>query len=489
MSNLPRLGFDQKIDIIDHLALPDNWSNIFNMDFFTDETRKWTHKEINGLTILTSDDNKKCKVIDADKGRSLLIEQRSNNRIKVTDEHGQSFILNHGKVKSRGDTVANVTPIQSTNEFGFDDETAKTYVHETMGIIARFNDDGSKAIFFEDIGHRVDMNSYGDGISQQSHPGQFFHKVSFDDSTFKEWDIHPAYAMMFAKLVIAKDLNIEPNLHAFNELDEDKAAALLMEYLEDEYDEEWDGPQAWRPKKKKEKIGIEKAEKPWSDTTEFKGYHAGIPSKFFIQKTDDGYDLTTSSDSKHSILAQGALLQQARKNNILSIQSVNENTATQSVLHMLNHGHKTEDHLGREWNFVVLQSSAARKIVESMNHVAHNTLGIDSNDYAAINFSDNESLIAMEIETLEHVTTAYRASLEVMDMIKNNESSQERLEELLEMGADYRYIDRESALEGYSFADVMKEAENYPLLSALENICGIHSEINETDNNNDTLDL
>ncbi len=489
MGNLPKLGFNQKVGIIDHLALPDNWSNIFNMDFFADETRKWTHKEANGLTVLTSDDDKKCKVIDADNGRSLLIEQRSNNRIKVTDEHGQSFILSQGKVKSRGDTVANVAPIQSTNEFGFDDETAKPYIHETMGVIARFNDDGSKSIFFEDLGHRVDMNTHGDGINQQSHPGQFFHKISFDDSTFKEWDIHPAYAMMFAKLVIAKDLNIEPSLKAFNELDEDKAATLLMAYLEDEYDEEWDGPEAWRAKKKKEKIGIEKAEKPWNDTTEFKGYQADLPSKFFIQKTNDGYDLTTSSDSKHSILAQGALLQQARKNNILSIQSVNENTATQSVLHMLNQGHSTEDHLGREWSFVVLQSNAARKIVDSMNAVAHNTLGVSSNDYAAINFSDNESLIAMETETLKRVTMAYSASLEVMDMIKNDDNSQDRLEELLEMGADYRFIDQASAFKGNSFADVMREAENYALLNALENIGGIHSEIIENDNNDNTLDL
>ncbi len=489
MGNFPRLGFNQKVGIIDHLALPDNWSNIFNMDFFSDETRKWTSKEAGDLTVLTSDDGKKCKIIDSENGRSLLLEKRSNNRIKVTDEHNQSFVLSQGKVKSRGNTVADVTPIQTTKEFGFDDDTAKPYVQEDMGVIVRFNQDGSKSVFFEDIGHRVDMNAQSEGIDQQNHPGQFFHKISFNDSTFKEWDIHPAYAMMFAKLVVAKDLNIEPNLKAFNELDEEKAAALLMKYLEDEYDEDWDGPEAWRPKKKKEKIGIEKAEKPWRDTTEFKGHNTAIPKKFFIRKTDEGYDLTTSSDSKHSILAQGALLQQARQNNIIAIQTVNENTATQNVLHILNQGHTTEDHLGREWKFVVLQSNAAHKIVESMNDVSHNTLGVTPNNYAAINFSDNESLIAMEAQTLEDVTNAFNASLEIMNMIKNGDSSKDRLEELLDIGADYRYIDQEGAHKGQTFADVMKEAENYALLNILDEISGIHPEIPEDDGDANTLDL
>ena len=391
-------------------------------------------------------------------------------------------------MKSRGDTVSDVTPIRSTEEFGFADDTAKPVILESMGVVLRFNDDGSKAVFFEDIGHRVDMNAHGDGVSAENHPGRFFHKISLTEGTFKEWDIHPAYAMMFAKLVIAKDLNIEPNLHAFNELDEDKAAKLLMEYLQDKYDETWDGPEAWRPKVKKTHIGITDAEKPWDDTTDFGGYHADVPSRFFIQKTDDGYDLTTSSDAKHSIWSQGELLRQARSSDILSIQTVSAQTAAENVLHMLSKGNTVEDHLGREWQFVVLDSPASQKVVTNMNDVAHNALGVDSHDYAAINFGDSQSLLAMETETLERVTVAYKASTEVMRMIDKNDCDQDRLYELLTMGADYKYIDPDAASKGKTFADFMKQSERYELLSILHETQGVHPDMPDMDELDDMGD-
>ncbi len=475
-----KLSFSQKVNIIDHLSLPDNWTNIFNMSFFTDETRKWTRKNSNGLAIMSSPDGQSHKIVDEENGRSLSIS-RQGNRYKVTDEHNRSFVLTDGKVKARSDTVDDVTPIRSSAEFGYTEDGVKATTLESLSITARFDGNGEKSVFFEDLGHRVTMSAHGDGVASPDHPGRFFHKISFNDDTFREWDIHPAYAMMFAKLVIAKDLNIEPNLKTFNELDEETAVKLLMEYLEDQYDEDWDGPEAWRPKIKKKETGITKAEKPWDDTTEFGGYHAGIPNRFFIQKTSDGYDLRTSSDAKHSIWAQGELLRKARESDILTIQMVSEKSAMQSVLHMLDHGNTTEDHLDRNWKFIVLDSPAAQKVVKHMNDVAQNAFGIESHDYAAINFGDRHSLIAMEANTLERITMSYGASLAVMKMIEENDKDQDRLYELLSMGADYRYIDPEGAQAGKTFADFMKEAERFELLSILRDTQGIHPDLPEGD--------
>tara|TARA_R110001592_G_scaffold20926_9_gene84638 strand:+ start:23368 stop:24831 length:1464 start_codon:yes stop_codon:yes gene_type:complete len=475
-----KLSFSQKVRIIDHLSLPENWSNIFNAAFFSDETRKWAHKNVDGLAIMSSPDKSKYKVLDEENGRSLMISNQGG-RIKVTDEHNRSFILSQGKVKSRGDTVKDVSPIQSTAEFGFTDDTAKPAILDNLNIVVRFNQNGSKAVFFEDIGHRVDMTAHGEGMTPESHPGRFFHKISLTENAMKEWDIHPAYAMMFAKLVIAKDLNIEPSLDAFNELDEDMAQKLLFKYLEDKYDETWDGPEAWRPKVEKKNIGITEAEKPWNDTTEFGGYYTAIPNRFFIQKVDDGYDLTTSSDAKHSIWSQGELLRQARSEQVTSIQTINDRTATSSVLHMLNNGNTTTDHLGRDWKFVVLQSAASQKVVTNMNDVAHNALGITSHDYAAINFDDTHSLLAIEAETLERVTISHSASTEVMRMIEKNDTDQDRLYELISMGADYRYIDPDAASKGKTFANFMKESERYELLTMLRDTQGIAPDMPDID--------
>ncbi len=488
-----KLSFSQKVSIIDHLSLPDNWTNIFNMSFFMDETRKWSRKSVNGLSVLSSPDMTQYKVLDEENGRSLSIA-RQGDRYKVTDEHDRSFVLSQGTVKSRGDTVEDVTPIRSTEEFGFTDDTAKPIVLENMGVVLRFNSDGSKAVFFEDIGHRVDMNAHSDGVSPENHPGRFFHKISLTEDTFKEWDIHPAYAMMFAKLVIAKDLNIEPGLEAQNEIDEKKAAFLLAQYLKERLDD-MDMPEAWKANTPiemtdlsgKAKNAISLSEKPWDDTTQFGGYDAALPNRFFITKTDDGYDLTTSSDAKHSIWSQGELLRQARESNILSIQTVNTQTAAESVLHMLSQGNTVEDHLDREWQFVVLESPAAQKIVANMNDIAHNAFGVDSHDYAAINFDNTRSLLAMESDTLEQVMVQYAASRSVMKMIEDGDTDTSKFNDLLEMGADYRYIDPEGAQAGKTFADFMKETERYELLTILRDTQGIHPDLPEGDDH--TLNL
>ena len=458
------------------------------MAFFTDETRKWKSSQSGNLHIKTSPDGTKSKVADEKSGRSLFIEQRDVNRIKVTDENNKTFVLSEGIVRTRAGTVSDVTPIQSTAEFGFTEDGVESAVLDNLGVIVRFDQDGSKSVFFEDIGHRVHMPPHGEGKPSENHPGRFFHKISFKDDAFKEWDIHPAYATMFAKLVVAKDLNIEPGLEAQNEIDEKKAAFLLAEYLKSRYDE-LEMPEAWKanaPIGMSEIMGASKnifseAEKPWDDTTEFGGYNAALPNRFFITKTDDGFDLTTSSDAKHSIWAQGALLRQARNKDIMAIQTVNDRTATENILHMLNHGHTTEDHLGREWRFVVLQSAAAQKVVGNMNSTAQNALAIDSQDYAAISFDNSMSLLAMEAETLERETRAFNASTEVMRMIWRRDTDSGQLQELMEMGANYRYIDPAGATKGRTFSDVMKEHENYELLTAMRDTCGVHPDMPDMD--------
>ncbi len=467
------LSFGQKTNIIEHLTDRSNWTNIFNLSFFTDKSRKWSRKEDGALKILTNDDKTKAKVIDESNGRSLLVERLRRGSIKVTDEFDRSFIIKNTMVGTKYGIVENVSPIKSSVEFGLEDPNVNSVVLQDLGVILRFHDNGSKTVFFEDVGHRVDILAEPKGAEFASAPGRFFHQVSLDKAAFEEWDIHPAFALIYSKLVVAKDLNIEPNLYAFNELDEDKAAEILAEYLKVEYDDTWEGPEQWRPKIKKEgPTDFSAAEKEWKDTTEFSGYSTGIPKRFFIEKTDDGFNLATASDTKNSIYSQGDILKTARNSDIFKIETINNNTTPQTILHFLGQAQTMTDHLDEEWSFIVLKSAAAKDVTIAAKDTMQNAFGLDYSSYAALNYGDDLSLLAMKTDILRNVKTRYEASIEVASMIEKKSSDTPHFKALIELGADYRYIDHDGAMEGKSFLDMIKKSGNKVLLSALMSIQG-----------------
>ncbi len=468
------LSFEQKTKLIDHFATPSNWSNIFNLSFFTDKTRKWSHTENGSLKILTNSDKTKAKVIDTVNGRSLLVERLKRENIKVTDEFEKSFIIKGTTVKTKHGIIENISPIKSSGEFSLEDPTVNSAVLQDLGVILCFHKNGSKTIFFEDLGHRIDMRAESKGAKFLSAHGKFFHQASIDETTFQEWGINPAFALIYSKLVIAKDLNVEPDLYAFNELDEEKAAQLLAAFLEEEPDETWEGPEQWRPLKKKTSIGIAAAEKPWKDTTEFSGYNTAIPKRFFIEKTDNGFNLSTSSDTKNSIFSQGNILKTAQNSDIFKVETINKNTTPQTVLHFLNQAHTMTDHLNEKWSFVVLKSMAAKDVTIAARDTIQNAFGLDYNDYAALNYSDNLSLLAMKTSILKDVTTRYKASIEAAHMIKKKSHDTLHFTALIKQGADYRYIDPKAAISGKTFSDVLKETKNNCLLKALTDIQGVH---------------
>lgn len=398
------MDYEQKRNIIRHFATAEHWTNIFNDAFFSDETRKWQNapkgKAQGAITIQHSPRKRRFKITDTQNGRSLLIRKSDTGRIKIEDEHGRRFIMNQGRITSRGNTISDVRPITSTAEFGFDDENANIATINDLGLIIRFHSDGSKSVFFENLGHRVDMTSGGAPVKAIKANGRFFHRISINDENIRQWDIPPAYAMMFAKLVLARDLNIEPSITALNALDEEKAVGILLSHLKNPHKDAC--PQD---------AGITSAEKSWSDTTEFEGYRVDTARKFSITRTDNGYDFATTSTQKHAILSQGALLITAERQDILTIQAVNARTTTKTILHMLTNGNDARDHLKQNWKFVVLDSPAALKVVAAMKDTATNELHLRADHFAAITFDHTKSLLAIEENALTEVISALEESL------------------------------------------------------------------------------
>lgn len=398
------MDYEQKRSIIKHFSTAEHWTNIFNDAFFADEARKWHSTTQGAITISRSPSGRRYKITDTENGRSLLIRKGKTGRIKVKDEHGRRFIMNQGRVTSRGDIISDVRPITSTSEFGLDGNLDRNKAHiasiNTLGILIRFHKNGSKSVFFENLGHRVEMTSGGIPLQNIKGNGRFFHRISINEDNIRQWDIPPAYAMMFAKLVVARDFNIEPAIGALNTLDEEKAIGILLRHLKNPHNSA-----------NEQRSGIIAAENEWHDTTEFEGHRVDTARKFSITRTDHGYDFATTSTQKHAILSQGALLTMAERADILTIQAVNARTTTKAVLHMLKNGNAATDHLKQNWKFVVLDSPAALKVVTAMKDTAINELDLRADRFAAITFDHTKSLLAIEENALTEVASALENSL------------------------------------------------------------------------------
>ncbi|PCJ99827.1 MAG: hypothetical protein COA45_03145 [Zetaproteobacteria bacterium] len=445
---------------------------------------------MDGLDVSSNPEGNKAKITFEDNGTTLLIDRSKSNKIKITDEHGDALYFTNDTFKTKNNMISDVSSFSSSTEFGIDDPEAHVAIIDNLGIVCRFNNDGTKAIFIEDLGQKVSFFSNSEHVQKEQLAGRFLHKISIDRSETKKWALPPENAIIFAKLIVAKDLNIEPNLQCLNELDEEKAGTILAEFLKEEYVDDWDGPEQWRPKKEgiKKSADLSKAEKKWDDTTEFTGYTAHLPTAFAIHHTNTGFDILTSSDNKDAIWTHGDILNTAQTEGVHPIQTINEKTAAHSLLHMLSRGHTTTNHIGQDWNFIVLESPAAKTITQHTNTIAQNNFGLTSNDYVALNYNENTCLIAMEKETLERVRCSYAASLEMIKLIEDNSQDITILEELIDQGADYKYIDIEAVHSGKTFSTIMKQYQSTKLLKALEEIQGGHLELSEGDTLTETIE-
>jgi len=466
--------FRQKTNFIQYISQPENWTDLFNLPSLMDETRKWPSQNINGLGVSINPEGNKAKITFNDNGTSLLIDRSKSSQITITDEHGKALYFIDDVFRTKNGMISGISSFSSAAEYGIDDPDAHIAILDALGVVCRFNNDGTKAVFIENLGQKVSFSSNSEPVQREELSGRFLHKISIDKSETREWALPHKDAIIFAKLVVAKDLNIEPDLYCLNELDENRVGAVLVEFLREEYVKDWDGPEQWRPKVKKS-ADLSQAGKAWDDTTEFTGHTVNLPTAFAIHYTYTGFDILTSSYNKDAILTHGQILRTAQTEDIQPIQTINAKTATSSLLHMLSRGYTITDHTGQDWNFVVLESPATKIIIQHTNTIARNSFGLRGHNYVALNHNEDTCILAMEKKTLERIKCSYAASLEMMRLIQNKSQDVERAKELIEQGADYKHIDIKAAQSGQTFSTIMKQSQSTSLLKALEEIQGEHN--------------
>lgn len=471
------ITYQQKRQILSYMSQPSHWANIFDMDFFMDERRKWhSARSPSDITLASSPDHEAFLITDERPGGgSISISTLPDRAFMISDESERSARMGITGPLPNGSRHVNIDDITSASEIGLGIADARLIAIPDIAAYVRFYDDKSKAVFLENSGKKVTFGPPLHDRDLSLHPGRFFHVVSFDLDTAAKWGLTPYGALNGTKLIVSKDLSIEPELKAFNELDPQKAAEYLMHLLKDEWDDSFKGPWQWRPKKIKNVGDITHLQKQWADSTEFSGYFIGLPKQFFVETTDNGFRLATSLDNREAIWSQTALLSEAAGGALDSVQTVTPKLSPGIVLHLLNKGDTLADHRGRAWKCVVLETKNTAEIAKNARDIGRTNFGLTGYHFASLNFDDHSCLIAMDAEMLDRVSRAYEATVQMLHMIKSGERDKAKMERLLEVGADLRLIKPNDARAGRTLANEMKDAENFEMLADLkEQGGGIH---------------
>lgn len=467
------ITYEQKRQILDYMSQPGHWGNHFDMNFFTDERRKWRTTTQNDVSVSASPDRRSFFLEDQKTGASLLlIVEKDNSRI-ITDESGSIVKVNaQSEISaSKGAEVAN---LESAYEIGLNQPGSRIASIPELSCYARFYNNGGKAVFLDDRGTKISLPPPKDAKAATMHMGRFFHVVSFDLDTAASWGMTPYGLLNGAKLIVSKDLSIEPDLRTFNDLDPQRAAEYLDYLLRDDYDTTFKGPWQWRPKIDKKVGDIAHLQKKWTDVTEFSGYFIATPQQFHVETTDSGFNIGTSLDHRETIWAQAAVLKAASSGHIVPVETVSSRFAPRTLMHLLQNSQALPDHRGRSWNYVVIHAKETADIAKEARKIGRENFSLTGYHFAALNYDDQTCLVAMDTEVLEKLSRSYDATIEMLHMIKSRNTDAAKMKDLLEAGADLRFVNPEEVAKGRTFANEMAQAENFELLAELRDNGGVH---------------
>lgn len=461
------ISYTQKQQILEFLADPSNWDNRFDLGFFMDQKRKWKRISQNGVELSQNQSGTEAFALHKATGAAVQFKKTKHD-ITIRDESGRVLTVQSASISVDEDFDLSISPMQSSAEIGLDDPSTNVAIIEYMGAYISFALSGEKTVFLDDIGQKVNYPKPTSPIKEAFHLGQFFHVISFNLASADKWGMSPRSLLDGAKLVVSKDLGLEPNLRTINEIDPDQARAYIEYLLTEEYDDSFEGPIQWRPIKPKKLKDLSVFAKAWDDTTQFSGYFIDTPRRFFVQKAEDGFDLATSLDHRERIWSHGQVFKSAASAHTTPIQMITTKTPPHTLLHMLERGNTTRDHRGREWTYIIFETKDAAKITELTRGMIRDNFHLSGDYVSTINFDDGLCILAIDCDALTQTKLALDATRQMLSLIQNNGTDVKAALELLAQGADLKYVDPESARAGRTFANTMRDAGNDTLLQALQ---------------------
>lgn len=462
------ITYAQKRAILDYLSDAHHWSNRFDMAFFMDKSRRWKSYSAGDVAYLVEPEGETAFLHHKPSGATLTVI-RVGRDLLAEDESGRLLAIEDGRPAMEYTEDGTFSPIRSESEWL---DHANTAHLPALDLHVRFAADGSKSLFFDAGGLRVDIGAPELKYEERRHPGRLFHAVDFTVGDAAAFGLEPHDLMVGAKLVIAKDLGIEPEIRAFNALDPEKALAFTLDLMTDKWDPDWKGPWQWRPKLKPKVGDISPLQKAWHDSTEFEGHFVAVPTRFTIEKTDDGYSFRTCLDDREAIRAQARVAHEASEGGIPTVDTLAARTAPEKLLHFLRHGAAVRDHRNREWSCVLAHAQKAAILAEEARAAMRSHFGLGAFHFAAVGLDRDLCVLAMDATALEDVSAANASSRGLSAMIRRGDTDTGAMRAFMEGGASYRHIDPEAASKGRTFAEEMLEAGNTALLAAYQAIYG-----------------
>jgi hypothetical protein len=440
--------FRQKEQIIAHVARRRNWRDDFDTAFLTDPNRKTKTSLINGLSVSYSLFDSVINIERTDIDISIEIK-----RIGI----GLGIVLPDGRV-----LMLSQTPLLFTNRkkisLGSFDPKGERYAHIQDFMIA-IDENGVIDLQLPELNQSAIIHPLKAPQRSVIKQGRFFHKISFNHHTHgKKWGLEPETLLMAAKLIIARELGIEPDLHAINAFDEDSVVPYLAERAVIERDLSTGMPPQWSPFKDKPIDGAHllSLQKAWSDSSDFEGHRIETPRLFCIRKGDKGYDFYVGLDHKQQLLTLGHVTLQALRNDQRPTNIFGNKENFSTLLHTLEHGAETTDPEGNLWKYAFIAHEEAAAFAQRLRQQCHGTYGINRQDMLTLAVEPDCCLMMMRAKAIEPVKTAFHSTVALARMLEKNSDDTEMFKAYLQQGADIRYLDRD-----------LRESQNPAFLRAL----------------------
>lgn len=403
--------YAQKQALISFLSNPTNWRNLFDMAFFLDRKRFWKSRNFGQIATLTSPDGSKIIITHERNGSSLTLE-RLEKGILVSDELGKSILIGEGGIEAARDLK--VVPIATTSQPHSDNENALAMVElSDFGLMIGISDAGHKTVFIDRLGKKILLEGTVNKPEEKTRPrGKFFHDITLTPEAADSMGL-PIHGMMVgAKLVIALDMDMEPEIRLFNALDPDRVLDMAVDFVEEKWDQGWTGPWQWRPKIEASVGDVSLLQKAWSDSTEFEGHFVASPVNFYIQYNgNNSYSIGMTFEGRERVWANGHILKKAVEGTTPHIGMLTSKSPPYTLLHFLKNGGSVRDHRGQEWAYAILHAKEAATLAKQARENLRTEFGLSGREASVINFDDGMILVAGNVNALEPVFGRSREEL------------------------------------------------------------------------------
>ncbi|MFP4313806.1 MAG: hypothetical protein ACLFR0_05705 [Alphaproteobacteria bacterium] len=493
-----------KKNIILHFGERSSWINLYDDNFLDSALRRSITTTHGSITKKVSRDEKFVRLSfdpresrpnqavlnwllspantnASDKKPSFVEFLQDGEYLRVRDESDRVFTIPfssepNDKYEINANGVNSASIDKAYGQFG------DTSMHEInlngLVISVYFADDGRKSILIDDNNLAYIFEEPTDYSQTPAIFTKFLNRVTFDQGFVSELGLDLKQEFLNpAKLFVAVDLGVEPDIKVFNKIDENNGMALLA-YLIERRDDGLaiDADSA--------DYDVSLLQKSWEDSIDFEGHYIAVSRQFGIAYNDDPaqYHFNFSADTKEFLMAQGMVLNHITGEGLPPSPMLQKNPTLQNFVHVLDQagqlipGHQEKD---VSWRTIIIESDKAGAMARQARQMFIDCFGNDfsRNFVSSVRFDENFYLLAVREDAFETAKNVLDASLQAMSLIRNNSQDVSLFRELLTLGASLRYVDPDNAQKGEAFSTLLRKAGNHRLLKICEDVYG-SSDIN-----------